>query len=91
MNWIFPMMDQPLALSIGPRRRAIACPKPRWGVEAEDCAGNDARNTKHLAIDRKECLQCLDCQVDYYDSAVCPPLAARRRRLLRLDESPSAA
>ena len=43
------------------------------------------------AINRNECLQCLDCQVDYYDSAVCPPLAARRRRLLRLDESPSAA
>ncbi len=32
------------------------------------------------AINMSECLQCLDCQVDYHDAARCPPLAARRRR-----------
>ena len=31
------------------------------------------------AIDMNECLQCLDCQVDYSDARRCPPLAARRR------------
>ena len=32
------------------------------------------------AIDMNECLQCLDCQVDYRDPHRCPPLAAARRR-----------
>jgi transcriptional regulator of nitric oxide reductase/ferredoxin len=36
-------------------------------------------------IDMNECFQCLDCQVDYYDNSVCPPLVARRKRLERLD------
>lgn len=36
------------------------------------------------AIDMNECFQCLDCQVDYYDNTVCPPLVARRKRLERL-------
>ncbi len=35
------------------------------------------------AINENECLQCLDCQVDYYDRTVCPPLVARQRRLQR--------
>ena len=42
------------------------------------------------AINENECLQCLDCQVDYYDDTVCPPLVARRRRLAQLGASPSA-
>jgi NosR/NirI family nitrous oxide reductase transcriptional regulator len=36
------------------------------------------------AIDMNECFQCLDCQIDYYDDKVCPPLVARRKRLERL-------
>ena len=42
------------------------------------------------AINENECLQCLDCQVDYYDETVCPPLVARRRRVAQLGASPSA-
>ncbi len=42
------------------------------------------------AINENECLQCLDCQVDYYDRSVCPPLVARRRRLERFGALPSA-
>ena len=42
------------------------------------------------AINENECLQCLDCQVDYYDKTVCPPLVARRRRFMRLGDAPSA-
>ena len=40
-------------------------------------------------IDMNECYQCLDCQVDYYDDHVCPPLVARRKRLERLVEAPA--
>ena len=43
------------------------------------------------AINENECLQCLDCQVDYYDAEVCPPLVARRRRRRRLADEPFAA
>ena len=32
------------------------------------------------AINMNECLQCLDCQVDYYDEHKCPPLIASRKR-----------
>jgi ferredoxin len=38
------------------------------------------------AIDMNECFQCLDCQVDYSDNTVCPPLVARRKRADRLRE-----
>jgi NosR/NirI family nitrous oxide reductase transcriptional regulator len=31
------------------------------------------------AIDMDECLQCLDCQVDYHDDRRCPPLVALRK------------
>ena len=31
-------------------------------------------------INMTECLQCLDCQVEYYDHRRCPPLAAKRKR-----------
>lgn len=35
-------------------------------------------------INMNECLQCLDCQVDYHDDRRCPPLVARRARHDRL-------
>ena len=31
-------------------------------------------------IDMNECLQCLDCQVEYYDDQRCPPLVAERKQ-----------
>jgi NosR/NirI family nitrous oxide reductase transcriptional regulator len=31
-------------------------------------------------INMNECLQCLDCQVEYYDEKRCPPLVAERKR-----------
>lgn len=31
-------------------------------------------------IDPRECLQCLECQVLYYDDHACPPLSKERRR-----------
>ena len=35
-------------------------------------------------IDMNECLQCLDCQVEYNDDRRCPPLHAARRRVARI-------
>nr|WP_294864028.1 4Fe-4S binding protein [uncultured Pseudogulbenkiania sp.] len=34
-------------------------------------------------IDSKECLQCLDCMVMYYDAHSCPPLSQERKRRLK--------
>ncbi len=56
--------------------------RPECGNPCQVCAhscpiGAIARNG---AIDMNECLQCLDCQVDYRDEGRCPPLAARVRR-----------
>lgn len=34
-------------------------------------------------IDQRECLLCLECQILYYDSHSCPPLAQERRRRTR--------
>ncbi len=31
------------------------------------------------AIDQRECLLCLDCQILYYDTHVCPPLSQERK------------
>ena len=55
--------------------------RPECGNPCQVCAhscpvGAIARSG---AIDMNECLQCLDCQVDYGDAHRCPPLAARRR------------
>ena len=55
--------------------------RPECGNPCQVCAhscpiGAIARSG---AIDMNECLQCLDCQVDYADPHRCPPLAARRR------------
>ena len=36
------------------------------------------------AIDMNECLQCLDCQLEYYDEHRCPPLAAELKLRERL-------
>lgn len=69
-------------------RRRPECGNPcgacRSSCPIDAIAGNGA-------INENECLQCLDCQVDYYDAAVCPPLAAQRRRLQRLGALPSSA
>lgn len=35
-------------------------------------------------INMNECFQCLDCQVDYFDETVCPPLVRRRKQRERL-------
>ena len=39
-------------------------------------------------INMSECLQCLDCQVDYFDDQLCPPLIVRQRKLERCAPAP---
>ena len=49
-----------------PRRK-----RGKWcGPQAIDAQG---------VIDPRECLLCLDCQILYYDSHACPPLAQERK------------
>ncbi len=38
-------------------------------------------------INMRECLQCLDCQVEAFDDQRCPPLVTRRRQAARLGQS----
>ncbi len=59
-----------------------------WLKRRPEC-GNPCRRCERVcptgaigrsgAIDMNECFYCLDCQVTYYDSHECPPLAARRK------------
>jgi NosR/NirI family nitrous oxide reductase transcriptional regulator len=41
---------------------------------------------KQGRIDQRECLQCLDCMVMYYDSHACPPLSQERKRREKADQ-----
>jgi polyferredoxin len=40
--------------------------------------------SRNGAIKTAECFQCLDCQVEYFDDHRCPPLAAIRKRAIKL-------
>ena len=56
--------------------------KPQCGTQCRiceaDCPVGAIEPTGQ--INMNECLQCLDCQVDYYDDDKCPPLIARKKR-----------
>ncbi len=56
--------------------------KPQCGTQCRiceaDCPVGAIEPTGQ--INMNECLQCLDCQVDYYDHDKCPPLIARKKR-----------
>ena len=56
--------------------------KPQCGTQCRvcetDCPVGAIEPTGQ--IDMNECLQCLDCQVDYYDNEKCPPLIQRKKR-----------
>ena len=56
--------------------------KPQCGTECRICEADCPIGaiSPTGAINPNECLQCLDCQVDYYDERKCPPLIARRKR-----------
>ncbi|MBM3506867.1 MAG: 4Fe-4S binding protein [Alphaproteobacteria bacterium] len=56
--------------------------RPQCGAQCRiceaDCPVGAIDPSGH--INMNECLQCLDCQVDYYDANKCPPLIARKKR-----------
>ena len=56
--------------------------KPQCGTECRICEADCPLGAiaPSGAINMNECLQCLDCQVDYYDDNLCPPLIQRRKR-----------
>ncbi len=65
--------------------------RPECGVSCQKCA--ERCRFQAIApeggIVATECFQCLDCQVDYHDPAICPPLHARRARLARIGAAPA--
>ena len=56
--------------------------KPQCGTQCRICEADCPVGAVEPSgrINMNECLQCLDCQVDYYDDNKCPPLIARKKR-----------
>ncbi|MBM3507791.1 MAG: 4Fe-4S binding protein [Alphaproteobacteria bacterium] len=56
--------------------------KPQCGTQCRICEADCPVGAIEPSgqINMNECLQCLDCQVDYYDDEKCPPLIARKKR-----------
>lgn len=56
--------------------------RPQCGTECRICEADCPLGTISASgeINMNECLQCLDCQVNYYDAQRCPPLINRRKR-----------
>jgi NosR/NirI family transcriptional regulator, nitrous oxide reductase regulator len=87
-------VERPFCKYLCPLGAALAMPSTfRWfGLKRKEactkcaaCAvgcGSQAIDARG-AIDRRECLACLDCMVMYYDDAACPPLVHERKRRTR--------
>ncbi|MBT4711731.1 MAG: 4Fe-4S binding protein, partial [Alphaproteobacteria bacterium] len=56
--------------------------RPQCGTQCRICESDCPMGAIESSgkINMNECLQCLDCQVDYYDNHTCPPLIQRRKR-----------
>ena len=56
--------------------------KPQCGTQCRICEADCPVGAIESSgkINMNECLQCLDCQVDYYDDEKCPPLIQRKKR-----------
>lgn len=67
--------------------------KPQCGTECRICETDCPMGAilPSGRINMSECLQCLDCQVDYYDDTRCPPLIGRKRRRAVRQRSPASA
>jgi transcriptional regulator of nitric oxide reductase len=72
------------ALAIPARLRMFEWLKrrPQCGRECAICFHRCPVQSIHPtgAINPNECIYCLNCQVQYFDDEVCPPLVAQRRR-----------
>jgi hypothetical protein len=83
------------ALAIPARLRMFEWLKRRWqcGTPCQQCAQACPVQAIHPdgRINPNECVHCLNCQVNYYDDALCPPLIERRkRREARRTKQPAA-
>lgn len=65
--------------------------RPQCGNPCQICRGSCPVGAIETSgkINMTECFQCLDCQVDYFDATVCPPLVSRRKRLASLAAAPA--
>lgn len=89
--------ERPFCKYLCPLGAALAVPSTFrwWGLkrkkECGPCAacavgcGSQAIDESGR-IDQRECLLCLDCQVLYYDTHACPPLAQERKRRTKAGE-----
>lgn len=72
------------ALGLPARMRMFEWLKRRWqcGSPCQICASNCPVQAIHPEgkINPNECIYCLNCQLNYYDDNLCPPLVDRRRR-----------
>jgi len=79
------------ALALPARVRMFEWLKRRWqcGTPCQICARRCPVQAIHPEgkINPNECIHCLNCQVNYYDAGLCPPLLDRRRRRERATRS----
>jgi len=72
------------ALALPARVRMFEWLKRRWqcGTPCQICAHKCPVQAIHPEgkINPNECIHCLNCQVNYYDAGLCPPLLDRRKR-----------
>jgi NosR/NirI family nitrous oxide reductase transcriptional regulator len=72
------------ALAIPARLRMFEWLKRRWqcGTQCHICASRCPVQAIHPngRINPNECIHCLNCQVNYFDDLICPPLVDRRKR-----------
>jgi len=79
------------ALALPARVRMFEWLKRRWqcGTPCQICAHRCPVQAIHPEgkINPNECIHCLNCQTNYYDSGLCPPLLERRKRRERAKRS----
>ena len=72
------------ALALPARLRMFEWLKRRWqcGTPCQICAHRCPVQAIHPEgkINPNECIHCLNCQTNYYDASLCPPLLERRKR-----------
>jgi len=83
------------ALAIPARIRMFEWLKRRWqcGTPCQSCAYSCPVQAIHPEgkINPNECIHCLNCQANYHDWTLCPPLVERRRRRERAKKAAQKA
>lgn len=81
------------ALAIPARLRMFEWLRRRWicGTQCAICAGNCPVQAIHPDghINPNECVNCLNCQVLYFDDQICPTMVQQRKRREKLAASPA--